>query len=777
MRVYVALLEKIESLRGGCFEEYEKLAENQETWITLGHFDAMHTYELPLRDRDLFQAIHESNKTIFTLQRDGRYFYPLYLISSEDAVPFWEGKQPFLAISKIHFADSVDTNKAYDTLLENLRGHAEKHRCTYCAFHTIELSDMILAVTADKLGDLLDFTMTLRMYPDVGKVYTYVGINYGAVKEPSWKPGPEDKIDLLSMRFSVTDFSPAADVLAYITTALGKASVYSVSGVDDIVANWTELETERLVELYRAYFLNKQADTIPWGRCFADVTSRVGIPLENVRADGDISCEEKKNYSKNRATLRANCEKLLRRCDEIRDLIHKRDLTYNWMDPLSSLTSTLVRISRTVMLDEFVYIMFAGVDAFLKNVYNSLQGPNEGNISQYQDFVENWAHLMEHIMRIEGQLTHNPEMRPILYDIPVAMLEYTLSFLKKVSEVLQANDFPKKAEICFLLVPRLCERIEAEELFPAIPDELPGLVLVTIPLQSLYDARTVQRELCHEVSHFVGETCRNRAERKKTYIQAAAALMARVCFGTLHPALLEAIQDSLMRQNMDNPDRPSIVEMQKAVQLWADCLSKEEEEYYALIWNALQKSKAHEPLKLDLTDTLINGTKAGMFCNLLVDLSILFREIYADICMLYLLPISEQEYVESLIQELATEKRVEDRRYEQFAIRIYTGLTAIGRHIPWKYVQRGDGKLYKELNSISTHLNADEEELTDRLIPMTSIYHLLRYASLCYKGLCQLPPKELETVQKMFDGSVSSQLNYEQFLEYINQYRIKLLEN
>lgn len=776
MKVYIVLLEKIESLRGKCFEKYEKPTKNQDTWITLGHFDAMHTYELPLNDKNLFQAIHESNKRIFAFQRDGRYFYPLYLISSENASPVWEGAQPFLAISKIHFAETVGTNRAYSSLLESLKGHMKKYSCTYCAFRTIELSDMILTVTANRLSDLLNFIMTLRVYPSVGKVYTYVGINYDAAKNPLWIPNPEDKIDLLSMRFSVTDFSLAPDVLTYIKGVLGKEPTYSVSGVDDIAVNWTELETCKLVDLYRRCFLTPEKEDLPWGKCFADVTSRVGIPLEKVKVDG-VPNEGNSFQSESSARLQTNCEKLLQLCSEIRDSARNRGLDYNWIDPLSTLTNTLVRISRTAVLDEFVYIMFAGVDAFLKNVKKSLQDSDGRSISQYQDFVENWAHLMEHIMRIEGQLTHNPEMRPILYDIPVAMLEYTLSFLKKISEILQAKDSSeKKTDICFLLVPRLCDRIEAEELFPATPNVLPGLVLVTIPLQSLYDAPTVQRELCHEVSHFVGETCRNRTDRKKKYVQATAALMARICFGTVHPALLEAIQDRLMQQDMGNPGRPRIAEMQKAVLQWVDCLSKEQEEYYALIWNALQKSNASEPLKLDLANTLIDGTKVSMFCSLQDDLSILFREIYADICMLYLLQIEEQEYVESLIQELASEKLVKSRRYEQFAIRIYIGLTATACTIPWEYIQCDD-TLYREMKKIHMHLNNDEEDLTDRMIPMTSIYFLLRYAERCHESLCSLPQEKLGEIRKMFSGSASSQMNYEQFLEYINQYRIKLLEN
>ena len=521
MSVYVALLEKVEILNAGCFDESGMPVENSKSWITLGHFDAMHTYELELENKNLFQAIHQNNKMISKLQRDNRYFHPLYMISSSDVQQFWENLCPFFAIVKIHFVESANTNQAYGQLLSKLSEHSMQYPCVYQAFQTIELSDMILAITADKLSVLLEFALTLRVYSCVGRVYTYACVDYEHVKDKKWSPIPQDTIDLFSMRFSVTDFDQAKAMIACIEDILQQEQAFSVSGVDDIIVNWQGLESNRLVNLYRSWFLTPDRLGSLSGQCFAEVTTRVGILLDKV---GEVN--DKKggaDYSQER--LKRNCKKLHARCVSIRSHATSQNLVYNWIEPLSELANTLVRISKTSVLDEFIYIMYAGIDAFLKNVECRIQHLERLNASQCQEFVENWAHLMEHVMRIEGQLTHNPQMRPILYDIPVAMLEYILSFLNQVSEILQTEDTPKRQNICFLLVPRLCDRIEAQELFPAGSDYLPGLVLVTIPLQMLYDSGTIQQELTHEVSHFVGEKYRDRAYRGKKYIQASGGPM------------------------------------------------------------------------------------------------------------------------------------------------------------------------------------------------------------------------------------------------------------
>lgn len=769
MSVYVALLEKIEELKAGCFEASRAPVQGGKRWITLGHFDGMCTYELETENKNLFQAIQQNNKKIAQLQQHSRYLYPLYMISSEDAQHFWENLRPFFSVVKIHFAESVNSDASYEQLLEKLPEHSAQYGCIYHAFRTIELSDMILAVSADKLSALLEFALTLRVYSCVGKVYTYACVDYELVKGGDWQPDSEDQVDLFSMRFSVTDFEQAKDSIAGLERALNQEQAFSVCGVDDIVVNWRELKVDSILHLYRAWFFTQDQVAGLVGQCFAEITTRVGISLDKV---GEVECSGS-DFASNQDLLKENCEDLSIRCGSIRVQANQQGFAYNWIDPLSALTNTLVRISKTSVLDEFVYIMYNGVDAFLKNVKYQTEYFCGVNTAQCQDFVENLAHLMEHIMRIEGQLTHNPQMRPILYDIPVAMLEYVLSFLKQVSEILQTEDASNKKDICFLLVPRLCERIEAQGLFPAVPNSLPGLILVIIPLQMLYDSRAIQQELTHEVSHFVGEVYRNRTDRMKKYIQATAALMSRVFFGDLHPALLRAIQDEL-QEKMKDLDEPNIIDMVKGVMEWVRGISEEPDKYVEFVKRVLSENMGYVPLKLNAADTFITGEKILKFQALLEDLSILFREIYADICMLYLLPISNEEYVASLMKDLLSEKDEKKRRYEQVAIRIYVGLKSAGRPIPLSYILKNSEELGKEVEAIDACIR-DEREMKKRLIPITSVRFLFRYAEHCFEQLRKKPQPGLEEIRGMYRNVISPEMDYKKFTMDINRYRVKIL--
>lgn len=773
MNVYVALLEKIEVLSAGCFNQPKKLAESQMDWITLGHFDAMHIYSLNLSGQNLFQAIQKNNETISSLQCVERYYSPLYMISQEDISSFLEKRRPFFAVLKLHFVDSVETEGAYQQIQEKLPDHAKEFGCLYRVFRTIELSDLILAVTSHELCQLLNFDLTLRKFDGIGKVYSYVGVDYQSLQDENWQPDDTDKIALFSMRFSVRDFVQATSVVNNIKGELGDQPAFSVSGVDDIVVNWQDLQTAKLIQLYRKWFLASGDPSTFSSDCFAEITTRVGIPLQMM----EVTEKQKQTDSGRLEQLEKKCKILHERCVQVCSLISEKGQSYNWTRPLSTLTSTLIRISKTSVLDEFVYIMYAGVEAFLQNIESRLPDFSRLNIANCQDFVENWAHLMEHVMRVEGQLTHNPQMRPILYDIPVAMLEYVLTFLERVSKVLQAADEFNKKDICFLLVPRLCDRIKAREMFPADPvRRLPGLVLVRIPLQMLYDPKTIQLQLSHEVSHFVGEVYRDREGRRKRYIEASSALMARVIFGDEYHVLARTIQQEL-NQYTSELTNANIRQLSGKIMQWVSELYSDEKSYLKFMRTLFLNCKETESLKIDPSRSFFTRDNIQIFQELLFkDLKNLFREIYADICMLHLLgaEVTDEDHVEGMIKELHSEPREDKRHYEQFAIRIYVGLVASKRNIPWEYIESHDQKLCEKLQLIDTHVK-DKRRSQDLMIPVTSIIHLLKYAEKCYEKLSKKEQDGLKEIRLMFRNVISSAMDYSRFIQDINKYRVTIL--
>ena len=768
MNAYIVLLEKLTSLSSGCMDLLPagKLptdpGERADTWISIGRFDAIQTYRLKLDGQNLFEAIQKNSEQIWGRCNADVYAHALVLISTQPTnvdETFWNSPSWFLSVSRIHFCDSVASTETFKRIEKSIDLEARKLIVSHRVYRTEALSDMVLVCKANRFDKILKLTLSLQQLPEVGKVYTHFGISYDFLKEYSPDTGhsvPElkedDQIPFFSMRFAVEGFSGVDDQLKALEDILGKEEIYSVAGVDDIIITWKKMSVYNLIQLYRGWFLLGSISLRRFqGDVFQGITTRLGIPYES----RDIPPFES---ATNATFLPEKCSYLL----DLSSRIERQTRYKEWIRPLTELIRSMKRISQTAVLDEFVYIMIPAVEAFLKNIVEHQHDLQQADVEMCNCFVENWTLLMEHVMRVEDQLAHHPDTRPVLFDFSIAMLEYTLAFLDLVAKVLQSADREGLTgrEIRILLVPRLCTRIEAQEIFPADQSsELPGLVLVTIPVSDLYKPHEVQRALCHEVSHFVGEKTRCREERIKYYFQAIAVLFAKVLLNTYDEKIVKKIFFDLFDSFCLSGESNTIQNMRKLV---LNRLKKILQDF----GESFSQSRCMAFYPID------------QFCCLLEDVSILFREIYADICMLYILPQSEtQEYIKNLFMELVYgETNDHHRRYEQFAIRIYVSLKALHRENALNdarsllYPEGVSSKLYAELSKLCL---AGSEESTTRLIPFSTINSLQQYADVCVESLHSSfdegnNSEDLESVRAMFNEITSPELDYEKFLQCIS---------
>lgn len=777
MRLRVILLEKIASLDKKCFTGHDMLPKNRlGPWVVLGHFDAIYTYPLDLKEKHVFQTISKHNQKISTYNSSNFYFHPLYLLTDEDDTVFWEKSTWCMAVARIHCTSCVDIASLLGSLEEELLKEAVAYGCCCQIYHTMELSDLVLAIKSDKISNLLHFTLRLRKYSCIGKVYTYCGIDYAHITKTVLFPDSNDNIPTITMRFSVSDFSKVDEQLAAIKRALDAPVAYSIVGVDDVALTSNNLPLIKLVQFYRSSFIWGYDTSVPLNNAFSDVTTRAGITLEGsfpcIDLKGQGSCDNGKR-------LQAACQRLVEYNEKIQNLVRNGnygipvDSAHNWLKPLSELTKALFRMGRTPVLDKFVYLMLPGATVFLERIYRCLEqngGLPEKMAEYFQRFVRGWSHLMEHVMRIEGQLTHHPEMRPIIYDIPIIMLEYTLAFLNQATEVLLSSDSRKK-RIHFLLIPNPGSWINSVELFQAEGD-LPGLVLVDIPFHMLYNPASVLSALVHETSHFVGEDHRKRDLRTEYFGDAAAVLLAKLAFVSYDKRLISEIAKWFKEKLCSCT---SAYQMRNIISDWSENPFTLES-YSAFVRNVLlAKGENNGNLAFEMDLVKLKEIHMPEFRLLLNDLCTLFREIYADICMLYLLPLSEEDYVRGLVEELTHDPK---DPYEMFAIRIFVVLTAAKRGIPSK-IEQVDQKIWNRVYGELTELNKDirlgREGVS--LLPRASVIFLEKYASACYESLsCKLNnyPNVAE-LRKMFE-SISSGLDYDKLLATINSYRLKVLE-
>lgn len=773
MNAYVVLLRKLvtigpqELFPGELLRSFAG-GDVMGSWVALGHFDTMHAYELQPEPRGLFEAINQNAHRMAAQRDEVGYSHPLYLISDRDDRDFWRTCEPFIAVLRIHFAESVHVHDAFGRITADLRknGLAEDD-CHWRAYRTIELSDMILVVKGGDLTQIVKMALSLRRCATVGKVYTYFGIDASVVEAPETMRTTGDcdskQVAWCSVRFSARDFQIAREEAAKVKALLGGTEVYSVAGVDDMLITAPKVAVKDLVHLYQWCFFQS-------GSLNPVLTTRLGISLDEVGCALDRAGDVFPPQSAK--TLQGICEDLRERSWAIYDRAGSRgDSSNDWVWPLPKLSDTLVRMARTPVLDEFIYLMLPGVRAFLANVDAHFNDLSDLDREMCRRFVENWTDLMEHIMRIEGQLTHHPELRPILYDIPVSMLEYTLAFLWQVMYLLECGDAEKRGDTAFLLVPRLCNQIQAQELYPAQSDSCPGLVLVTIPFQMLYRPEEVHLALAHEASHFVGEENRCRGLRIKCFVASAAPLVAQEIFGTMAPAVTKCVKESIQAflHSVEKPERLHTMEdVRLQLNAYLNQIAMEGDVFSAvtrqvlwdmvedtdILWDEITPEQAQSPVLSDWLD----------------DLSTLYREVYADVCMLALLPVDEERYTRSLLSVLPPD----EFGCAQMAVRLYVCLLATNHVVPYRFIETQNTAFFQVLTGIRDGVPQED------CFPTLSIGPLGRYAEECFKRVNQrfAAPEcrdKLQKIQRTFRSMTDRELLYTQLIQDVDDYRMQLL--
>lgn len=754
-------------------------------WVALGHFDLMYVYPLQHKNESFFAALQRNNEIIAKERSGSTYLHPLYLISDVDVKTFWNDPNPYMAIMRIHFAESVEVLELFNSVKTSLSKICGREDCNFAFFRTIELSDMILVVRAQKLSSVVSVALNLRQCPQIGKVYTYCSIRGDVIQRPDDFPEVKDdtdKLALTSVRFSVCDFLQAKQQIENIQLQLHVDDAYIITGVDDLMVNAPSIQTQHLIDLYHWWFVT--SDSSQTARAFSDITTRVGI-LSSDFPHPAAGCNP--SY-----LLKPICDELSDLCATIFDKYNQSKLrenssAYEWVSLLPELANTFVRMSAVPMLDEFIYLMLPGVRAFLQNTDENLFYLEKEDCAVCREFVDNWISLMEHIMRVEGQLAHHPELRPTLYDIPVVMLEYTLAFLWQVTKFFQecgVSGELQSSNMAFLLVPRLGSHIKAQELFR--PNEtrlLSGLVLVTIPLQSLYRPEEVQWNLVHEASHFVGEHCRNRKERLHFFVRSIAPIISKKVYGNSYIQFCRAIEDELNLFLNDIPEFTMKV-MVGHINVWlkklADIKSGERDALYACILRRAIKERRAQGKEGTMPLSSIRPQMAvdAETIACIDTVRKLYREVYADLCMLVLLPIDATKYVNSILNEVTAS----NRSFEEMAIRVYAVLSAMGFKIPCFAIDERSSKFAKEISDI-----ANGERKSKRFPPDVSRC-LIEYLRMCYVSLReQLNHPNLQSVaykiKKMYTVTSNEQtgtpdkFDYDLLLKYIDEYRAEIISH
>lgn len=662
--------------------------DKDDEWLVLGQFDTMDIQDLTSSD-SLFEAIWKdiSRKSVRDESPNTHiYRHPTYLFSPKDSkhTAFWKNNNaPFMFVTRIH-AKNCYSEDDHGSYLEQLESQIETSLKDFSAedylfSKTLGLSDLILLVKSNSVPKLISGIKALSHQSYVGDVYSYCCISKWAMKDNGTSPAVahEDSIPMVSLRFAVRDAEAAMEqTKKWKNLEFNGARVkdiFYVTGTEDVNVVIEDISSAVLIK-----FLNEiiegGGDRILW-RAFDDMTTRIGVSadesIENFRVDEllihdsphtnsvEVAAQEK--GSTNGMRLQ---EAFLGLQRELLDAVPDGEI-FDWMCSLQETVNALVNVSDNCVLDKLCYILLDGLRGLLCKLKNADKSYLEKNSAHFYKFVSGIVYLKEHIIRMESQLVHHPETRPIIFNIPATVMEIDLAFISMCADYFQLKD-PEKSNFYFVLVPCLCKTISIHNLFYQCgPDHL---LYVEMPLSCCYKPRFVACALAHEVAHFSGESTRMRTERSVALLYSCAFMLAQLLDVSHSRAAIIKLMDVLLedyKKNAKTTKYMTVLESKLAEacrnvirdrdlvhRLYISVSSNLRDGESQLNWLAQKQAEYNTILELGTVQTVIDNMK---------EVGMLSQECYADIAMIHLLGINAQTYYDLIWQNYLMKDKYEGK--------------------------------------------------------------------------------------------------------------------
>lgn len=666
-----------------------------DEWLVLGRFDTLEIQNLTSSD-SLFEAIWKdiSQKSVCS-DSPGAHIYrhPTYLFSQKDSkhTTFWKNDSaPFMFVTRIH-AKSCYSEDGHEAYLEQLESQIEaslKDFSTEDFFFskTLGLSDLILLVKSNSVPKLLKGIQELSRQSYVGDVYSYCCISKWAMKSNGTSPAVarEDSIPLVSLRFAVRDAEAVMEQIEkWKKLELdGKRvkDVFYVTGTEDVNVLLEDISSAVLIK-----FLNEIIEgggRILWNT-FDDMTTRIGVSADEDIKDDFREDEAPINDSAHVDSVRAPVpgtggadvgrlqETFLKLQQELLNLIPDGEGA-DWTRSLQEIVNALVNVSDNCVLDQLCYILLDGLQGLLRKLRNVDELYIKKNAAHCYKFVSGIAYLKEQIIRMESQLVHHPETRPMIFNIPATVMEIDLAFISMCADYFQLKE-PKKNNFYFVLVPCLCKTISIHNLlYQEGPDHL---LYVEMPLSCCYKPRFVACALAHEIAHFSGEGTRMRTERSVALFYSCAFMLAqlldvshsRVAIVELMNGLLEdykknakttkymTVLEGKLAEACRNVVRDRELIRRLHMSASANLCNGESQ----LSWLSRKQAEYNAILELGNVQTVIDNMK---------EVDMLSQECYADVAMIHLLGINAQTYFDLIWQNYIMKDRYEGKDIQKALI-------------------------------------------------------------------------------------------------------------
>lgn len=707
------------------------------------------------------------------------YNHPLYVVAYSPGTDenqhaawrqkieeFWQADRFFYFVTFVHFSISgnnqdfdsfeareVQITRALQTPESPLDGSEGDVPEVLC-YHSMDLSDMVVIWKTNRLPEALKRIEKLHRERIVGDLHTICSFRRDSDMEKS-KEFLKSPIPYVSFRFGVRDSTQMEkldDLIVERYKGWKNFEKFITIGTEDLNVVGRDVPIQDVVKLLRMWVENEQVNAL-FKEVYNDSSTRIGTQKSAI-VRGE-------SHAQRNTKLEEKCKDIAQEFNIARTNLNQKqvDLSYSWVKAVSEQMKTFVSMSRLRVLDGFCYLMMQSVKKFCSRLNPILKGNGQMPSSTLKDihqFIRSWGTLMEQAVRADGQFTANLGINPTLYHIPIGVMECDMAFLHSCMSFIRNAEgteqrTPNTEQCALFLMPRLCRRVKVDALLSGASEE-EDLLYIEIPLEYLYNQKVLLPQLCHEISHYVGEICRCRKERAEAYLWCSAALIA-LYFDRYEKKVTDAIYQSLMEKTEfgteEGRKKLRYMREMKEYILCAVCDCLKDNEVIRTWEQVSQYGNSRNRLKVE-------DFKVEKFGQAFAFVGELFRECYADLAMIDLLQLEYAEYLDFYAREL---KCAADITWNSLAQR-----AALTRYVAWP----DKGSPAYETDENSKEFDMYVEQIFDNIkegdqmygtLPIEILQRISLYLNACHQTLKKKTgqselEEERKTIRDIYDALV-----------------------
>lgn len=737
--------------------------------IALGYFDSLDIYPLPEEpgNKNWLGAIWRHSGELSSAIDGNVYYHPIYIMAYGDdkwkvqADKFWKADARYLCVSFAHHPlsshsedieektdDELDYFKRMRTAVTSeLKKAGENEAPVQTQYYqTMNLSNMVIVWKSNSLTAILKNLRRVYGSKEIGSLHTISSFQFSKIGPMVPEPDEEtEDIPYVSVRFATRDRKAAGE---FAKALKGKwpgwpiEETFITTGIEDLEVSFRTLSVAKFLGLISLWYGDKEINAL-FRKAFYDCSTHLGIENDE---NGELP-----NIS---SALTERCMQLLSDWTETKNRLAQRfglnetQMEFSWARLISVQLNAMIHMSRICVLDGFCYLILDGVQFFCRHIEQILEQegkPGMRLLSGIHQFVRGWNALMEQAVRIDGQFTPSPGFAPVLYDIPVNLLEFYMAVAKRFMYFLQFGEKDPK-QFSMLLLPKLCRRTKVEDIFRTPPPS-DRLLCVKIPLDLLYSPKQVLYQLCHEISHYCGETQRSRETRFGYVTQTCAYLIAWYLNLGEQGTVKQIYED--LRSGIKEEDRAYLVNLSYALR--QNALSLLSSATSLMKWQDIYlsregRSQADEKrwiAQSNHTWSLFLRDRMGEFSEDITRITRLFEECYADISFIYYLQPSLHEYLLLYKQEIEwidTESQAGRTSFIEFVQRVAIVSLVVKAHGGWSEDPPAFGG---RLDRFFHAVKAQSRNITEK-VPQDGLYFppeilgaIVKYLSICHENFCK----------------------------------------